>query len=84
MADGEITLKLDPRTLERLTEQAMEAGETVETVAAGLLEAVTSDFDHEIALRRLQEFDQNGGATMTVQETFERFDRELAERRAKL
>ncbi|MDO9335591.1 MAG: hypothetical protein Q7T61_04265 [Caulobacter sp.] len=84
MADGEITLKLDPRTLKRLADQASAAGETVEAVAAGLLDAVTSDFDSDIALRRLAEFDRNGGATMTVEETFERFDRELADRRAKL
>lgn len=83
MADGEITLKLDPHTLERLAERASLSGETLEAVAAGLLEAVTSDYGGDVARRRLAHFDLHGGATMTVQEAAERFDRGLEERRVK-
>jgi hypothetical protein len=84
MADGEITLKLDAQTLARLSEQATEAGETVEAIAAGLLEAVTRDTDHEIALRRLEHFDRYGGKTMTVDEAFDELRRRVAEKRARL
>lgn len=84
MADGEITLKLSSQALKRLTEEALEAGETVEAVASGWLEAATSDFDHAIALQRLADFDRNGGKTMTVDEAFDELRRRVAEKRARL
>ncbi|HEY3950931.1 FitA-like ribbon-helix-helix domain-containing protein [Phenylobacterium sp.] len=82
MADGELTLKLDDETAERLRAAADHAGVSVE---AYVLEIIADDLDHEgvgLSRVRLLEYDQTG-EYLTVEEAMAHFDRKLQAHTAK-
>ena len=78
MADGELILKLDDATAQRLRAAAEAAGRPVEAYAAELI-AGGLDGDWAESFRRLDEYDRNG-EYMTLEEGAAFFRNALEER----
>lgn len=75
MADGDLTLKLDDETVERLRAAADAVGRTVQDYAAGLIsEGLEVDWAEDLA--RIAEYDRTG-ESISVEEALDHFDREL-------
>lgn len=80
MADGDLTLKLDDETVERLRAAADAVGRTVQDYAAGLIsEGLEVDWAEDLA--RIAEYDRTG-ESISVEEALDHFDRELEKRLA--
>ncbi len=85
MADGEMTLKLDPDTQATVAEAAAVAGVPPEVWALKIVrEAAADSARWAETFRRLDNFDKQGGETMTVDEAFDELRRIVAEKRALL
>lgn len=84
MADGEMILKLDAKTEAEIAEAAAAAGVSPEIWAERIFrEAVAERARWAETYRRLDEFDQVGGPTYTVDEVFDELRRRVAEKRAR-
>lgn len=76
MADGEVTVKLDAETTQRLAAVAEAAGQTVTDYVRDLIKDSLSDDDWAEDLAALDEYDRTG-VSYSVEEAVEHFRGEL-------